>query len=129
MNPKELVPKNKFDIETAEKLFQYSFDEVETVIRSILEWLQDGNWPVSKPVGNYIKSLNPDLIGPYLMEIMNGPDYEWKYFLLSIFDEHDLENGYQPFITEINRLVDHPTETEIACEVHWMARRVMNLED
>lgn len=125
MNLEELVPKNKFDTESAEKLFQYSFDEIEPIIPQILEWMQDGNWPVSKPVGRYIKSLPQERIGPYIMGILDGTDYEWKYFLISIFEKADLEKGYLPLLAELKRLVNAPTDTEIACEVHWMAKHVL----
>ncbi len=125
MNLEDLVLKDKFDIETAEKLFNYSFEEIEPIVPSILEWLQDGNWPVSRPVGKFISSLSQDKLGPYLMEIMNGNDYEWKYFLISSLH---LENDkmYPPFLAELKRLAQHPTQVEIGCELQWMAEQFFN---
>jgi hypothetical protein len=46
-----LIPKHKFDIEKVELLEGLTFDEIEPIIRNLLEWLQDGNWSVSRPLG------------------------------------------------------------------------------
>ena len=53
MDIKALIPKDKSDIETAETLSNHSFKEVQPIIPDLLEWLQDGNWPVSKTVADF----------------------------------------------------------------------------
>lgn len=56
MDLNNLIPKHKFDIEKVELLEGLTFDEIEPIIRNLLEWLQDGNWPVSRPLGIFLKT-------------------------------------------------------------------------
>lgn len=122
MDLNKLIPEHKFDIEKVELLNSLTFDEIEPIIRHLLEWLQDGNWPVSRPLGKFLKTLPAEKLGPYLMDILNGNDYEWKYFLIAILG--DKVNGvqYQPFLTEINRIAKEPTEIEKRCELDYIAQ-------
>lgn len=57
MNIKSLIPKDKFDIETAKKLSNYSFEEIQPIVPYLLEWLQDWNWPVSKTIAGFFNSF------------------------------------------------------------------------
>lgn len=87
MDLNKLIPVDKFDTEKVELLKDLTFDEIEPIIQNLLEWLQDGNWPVSRPLGKYLKTLPAEKLGPYLMEILNGNDYEWKYLLIAILGD------------------------------------------
>ena len=51
MDLKKYIPSDKFDLEKVELLYQFTFDEIESIIRDLLKWLQDGNWPVSRSLG------------------------------------------------------------------------------
>lgn len=122
MDLNKLIPEDKFDIEKVELLKDLTFDEIEPIIQNLLEWLQDGNWPVSRSLGKFLKTLPAEKLGPYLMDILNGNDYEWKYFLIAILG--DKVNGvqYQPFLNEINRIAKEPTEIEKRCELDDIAQ-------
>ena len=116
-----LIPKDKFDIETVELLYGYSFDELEPIIPRLLEWLQDGNWPVSRPLGIFLKTMPSDKIAPYIMDILNGKDFEWKYFVIIILGSGDKSKIDQSFLDEIKRLAFEPTEIEIKCDLQEIA--------
>ena len=128
MKLNNLIPKDKFDTETAGQLPGYSFEAIQPILPQLLEWLQDGNWPVSRPVAAYLRTLPQDQLGPYLMNIMQGDDYEWKYFLISAFSSIDPKDLYLPYLQEIRRLAEHPTPTEINCELQYMARLILDLD-
>lgn len=121
INLLDLIPKDKFDEETVELLKDYTFEEIEPIMPQLLEWLQDGNWPVSRPLGRYLKSLPQDKLEPYIMDVLNGPDYQWKYFLICIL-------GGEPdkisilFLNELKRLAYKPTEIEKRCELDEVAQ-------
>ncbi len=126
MDLKDLIPKDKFDNETAVLLFNYTFEEVEPIIPQLLKWLQDGNWPVSRPVGAYLNSLESSKITPYLLEILNGSDQEWKYFVINILGSKDKNKMDPKFLNEIERIAYHPTEIEKNAEVDDIARMMLN---
>jgi hypothetical protein len=119
MDLNKLIPEHKFDTEKVELLNDLTFEEIEPIIRKLLEWLQDGNWPVSRPLGEYLKTLPAEKLGPYLLEILNGNDYEWSYFLIAILGN---KVQYQPFIDKIYRIANHPTEIEKRSELDEIAK-------
>ncbi|MBY0204439.1 DUF5071 domain-containing protein [Paenibacillus cucumis (ex Kampfer et al. 2016)] len=43
MNIRTMLPKDKFDVESVEKLAKRSNDELRDILPEIMEWLQDGN--------------------------------------------------------------------------------------
>ncbi len=109
MNIQDLIPKDKFDIETAQKLQNYSFEEVKPIIPNLLEWLQDLNWPVSKPVFEYMIPFTEN-ISLEILQILQGKDEVWKYWILQIFGN---ETKNELVVNEIRRIARNPTEEEI----------------
>ncbi|MDD2984565.1 MAG: DUF5071 domain-containing protein, partial [Crocinitomicaceae bacterium] len=61
-------------------------------------------------------------LGPHLMNILDGTDYEWKYFLIGFLGEKSSGVKYEPFIQEIKRIAENPTEIERACELDEVAQ-------
>jgi hypothetical protein len=122
MNLNKLIPENKFDIEKVELLKDLSFEEIEPIIPKLLEWLQDGNWPVSRPLGDYLRTLPAEKLGPYLIDVLKRNDYEWNYFLIAILGNKVNGVQYQPFLNEIYRIANNPTEIEKMCDVDFIAK-------
>ena len=115
-NMKQILPKDKFDIETAENLKKYSFDEIKEYIPELLVlWLQDFNWPVSKPVSDfllpYVNEIECEII-----KIFSTDDGMWKYWLLRLLSCFPEKLHYK-LVQEIMRIAEHPTNDEIDCEV------------
>jgi len=126
MNKKSLenlIPKNKFDIETAEKLKDYSVEEIKPIIPELLEWLQDMNWPVAKPVAEYFVSFVDD-ISDEIFEVFQSGDEIWKYWIISTFGAITKSEKIKK---EIERIAYHPTKNEQAEEVNEMALEIINL--
>lgn len=125
MTTNHFSPEDKFDTEAVERLKTLSLAEVEPLLPKLMEGLQDGNWPVFVPLSRFLSTLPVDVIGPHLMKVMYGTDYEWKYFLISAFGHNEKEKLYPEFHTELLRLATQPTPVEINCELQWMAQHVL----
>ncbi|AZK45164.1 DUF5071 domain-containing protein [Paenibacillus lentus] len=61
MNIKDLVPQHKSDYERVSLLKHQPLQKLKIILPELLEWLQDGNWPIAKD---------------------NSNDGCWKYFVL-----------------------------------------------
>jgi hypothetical protein len=123
MDVKTLIPKDKFDIETAEKLKNYSFEEVKTIVPNLLEWLQDGNWPVSKTVADFLTPFTEN-IAQEILHILKGNDEVWKYWILLIFGKNITNETVKD---EIRRISLNPTEKEISEGVNEVAAEITQL--
>jgi len=125
MNVKDLTPRNKFDIKTADKLKQYSYSEIKPIVPDLLEWIQDMNWPVAKTVADYLITIS-EYLTDEIIEILNGNDSMWKYWTIGVFGIHS-EKEMHPRVSEIvNRIANHPSISEKECEVDEQARQALN---
>ncbi len=123
MNIENLIPKDKFDIITAEKLKNYSFEEIKPIIPNLLEWLQDLNWPVSKLIADFLIPFSEN-IAFEILKILQGNDEMWKYWILLVFGKI-IKN--ELVIKEINRIAQNPTLEEIDAEVYELAKEIAQM--
>lgn len=117
----DLVPKSKFDTETAEKLNAFSIDEVRSIIPALLEWLQDGNWPAAYPVKLYLEKHVKHIQDEILM-IFKTDDSLWKYWIMLLLGEAIDD---ERLINEIKRIALTPTDCEKVDEVDQMANELI----
>lgn len=109
MNLQDLVPKHKHDIETAEKLKQYNYYEIKSIVPDLLKWLQDFNWPVSRPVADYLEPMT-DYISDEIIDILRADDGMWKYWVLHVFGAR-LNN--ERVLNELERIMHNAEHTEL----------------
>ena len=121
MSIKYLIPKDKFDFETVEKLKNYSFDEIEPIIPNLLEWLQDMNWPVSRPLANFLVPYSEE-ISSEILKILQGKDEMWKYWILLTFGKSIKNKSVHQ---EITRIAQNPTKDEIENDVFEIAQEIL----
>ncbi len=102
------------------------YPEVGPVIGQLLEWLQDGNWPVAHVLAPFLRDLGPV---PPLVEnlrtILDGEDDIWKYWVLwSVVDgwEATALIAIEP---QLGRLAEHPSENELAEGVDEIAGKLL----
>ena len=125
MKIENLIPKDKLDTETAEKLKQFSYEEVKLIIPNLLEWIQDMNWPVSRVVADYLITISENLTSE-IIDILNGKDEMWKYWTIGVFGIYS-EKPLQPEVKEIiNRIANNPSLEEIENEVNLQAINALN---
>lgn len=117
----DLIPKDKHDIQRAENLKNYSYSELKPILPELLEWLQDLNWPVAKPVSEYLESITEN-ISLEILDVLKTNDAVWKYWIVSIFGK--ITNN-QFVRNEIIRIATNPTKGEIIEEVDKIAKEII----
>ncbi|MBF7090311.1 DUF5071 domain-containing protein [Flavobacterium sp. ALJ2] len=121
INTKDLIPKDKHDIERAENLKNYSYSELKPIIPELLEWLQDLNWPVAKLVSEYLESITEN-ISLEILDVLKTNDAVWKYWTISIFGRVTNDELIR---NEIIRIAMNPTKGEIIEEVDKIANEII----
>jgi hypothetical protein len=124
MTIQQLIPKDKFDIETVDRLSDYSFDEVRQIAPDLLTWIQDMSWPVAKPISKYLQSISEHLTED-IIKILKGTDDTWKYWTLHVFGLWTTKPLDKKIIEEIKRIANSPTRRERDEEVDEIARRII----
>lgn len=124
MDIRELIPKDKFDIDTAKKLPNYSYDELKPIIPDLLTWIQDMNWPVSHPVADYLITISEHITDD-IISILNSKDTMWQYWTLCVFGQSNVNPLNLKIVEVVKRIATKPTATELADGVHEIANEVL----
>ena len=123
MDVRKLIPKHKFDQKVIEGLKALSFEQLEPIIPDLLEWLQDMNWPIARPIADILEPF-ADRITPEIIKILKTNDGMWKYWILGF-----IRNTKDPLLlVEIERIAKFPTIDEITDEVNLEAICILNGE-
>nr|WP_020615524.1 DUF5071 domain-containing protein [Paenibacillus daejeonensis] len=54
MNPSEIIPQHKSDFEKVEIIKMLDLKDIKPILPDLLEWLQDANWPIAKPIEDIV---------------------------------------------------------------------------
>jgi hypothetical protein len=113
MATNRIVPIEKDDQLALHNLRTASKEQVLAVADDLLEWLEDGNWPVSLPIGEVL-SKHVDDITPNLVRILRSYDSLWKYWCIHfLLMQLDVAQIPAPVIAELNRIVRQPTASDV----------------
>ena len=105
MKLQQLIPKEKGDMEAVEILNAFTYAQVKPIIPQLLIWLQDMNWPVARPVAEYLRQFTEE-ISPELLNILQGDDEMWKYWIIDVFGSTTTNTAV---IKEMERIAYNPT--------------------
>jgi hypothetical protein len=122
MDIKGLIPKHKDDQKVIAGLKKLSFDELKPIIPELLEWMQDMNWPIGRPIADILKPFADRMI-PELIAILRTNDSMWELWIL-INLARDTTNT--ALLNEIKRIAKFPTRIEIEDEVNLEAIAILN---
>lgn len=120
----ELIPKDKFDIETAHKLKGHSYEQVKPIVPELLKWIQDMNWPVAGPVSEFLEKISKH-ISTDIIEVLRGNDSTWKYWCLVVFGKTDKLDPV--LLEEIKRIKNSASKIDIEEGVVEEAEKIINL--
>ena len=117
-------PQHKTDIEAARALLDAPLDMLAEHYAELLEWLQDMNWPVARPVAAALAQAD-DRIVPQVRAILRGTDSIWKAWVISELLENTRCSVVQALEVELRDLANRPTPEERTEEVDLAAREVL----
>ena len=100
----DLVPKNKFDSSNIERLKHLTDNEIEPILPSLLEWIQDCNWPVAGDILPVL-ALHQSALVPLIHRVLSPHEKDdiWKYWIMDAYEalENKIMEKYhlkEPFI-------------------------------
>jgi hypothetical protein len=124
-SPRDLIPKTKFDLDTARAAVSAGFPRVGPILPELLEWLQDYNWPVAQILAPFLASIGDPLV-PHLRRIVEGDDGVWKYWIITCIMAES-EAVAVTFRSYLERLAKSPTATEAREELDQVAQEVLEV--
>jgi len=110
-DPLAFFPLHKSDIANTRALLALGYPALGPHLKQLLEWLQDGNWPISRPIGEFLLTV-PEAIAPLIQEVLAGEDHQWKYWCIVRLIGEMNPKVAEPFRFELLRLAECPTLAE-----------------
>ncbi|MBW3625574.1 MAG: DUF5071 domain-containing protein [Armatimonadetes bacterium] len=79
---RELLPRDKYDIERANALVSYGYPAIRPVLPELMDWMQDMNWPVTyQVISPFLRSIGTPFI-PEIRRVLAEENYDIKRSLL-----------------------------------------------
>ena len=119
-----MLPADKHDCEAIARLKAAGRAAVVPLVPRLLEWIQDMNWPVARPVVELLSDYPDELVTP-VRAVLRGDDDVWKYWVVSELLVDGPEELRDALSEDVMRIVNAPTPGEVAEEVHLAARDVV----
>lgn len=118
-DPHTLVPKHKLDLESARALVALGYPAVAPVASSLLQWVQDINWPVAHILAPFLASIGEEL-APQVKIVLESGDEVWKYNLIQavVAASPALSRALRE---DLARMACSPTPAELREEVDVVA--------
>jgi hypothetical protein len=120
-DPLEFFPLHKSDVASARALLALGYPALGPHLKELLEWLQDGNWPISRPIGEFLLTV-AEAIAPLIQEVLAGEDHQWKYWCIVRLIGEMKPKVAEPFRFELLRLAECPTLAEAQNELDQVAK-------
>jgi hypothetical protein len=121
---RSILPLNKSDEVTADKVIQTGYPIVAPILPHIMMWLQDGNWPISKSLALFLASIGDPII-PEIRKVFATDDYSWQWFVIVILVSELPPPVANQLRTDLERLANNPTSAERQNEIDEVARDVL----
>ena len=118
----ELIPKDKFDSSNIERLKKLTDNEIEPILPSLLEWIQDCNWPVARDILPVL-ALHQSVLVPLIHRVLspNEKDDIWKYWIITCLAPLFSDKSINCILPDIERIAQSPTQGEVREEVNKAA--------
>lgn len=147
MNIQSWIPQDKSDNSHIAQISKLTAEEIAPIMVSLLEWVQDYNWPISRDVIPIIiqfqdvalphiskilqhepqifATLYPEQIDGKVVPMHYGHVDIWKYWLISCVIPYFSHSNQKKLLPLIQRIALHPTASEIAEETAEMAQNFL----
>lgn len=121
---KDLLPRHKTDDDRVEMIKKMDRDKILPLLPSLLEWIQDMNWPVAPSILKLLLTF-PEEIVPHVQDVLYSDDDNWKWFILHfLVIELPVDSRVQ-FKEYLTRVSQTPTQNELAAELDEIAKEIL----
>ena len=74
---RSLLPRDKFDVEAVRAIADAGYPAIAPILDELVDWTADGNWPVARPLADYLATLGEPLVAP-VSRVLRGTDGSHK---------------------------------------------------
>lgn len=124
IDPQGLLPRDEHDLDSIALVVEAGYPAIAPILDELLDWTADSNWPVARPLADFLATLGTPLIEP-VSRILRGTDGTQKEHCLRLIVQRlpiDVLSGLED---DLRRLADHPSDDDRREEVDIAAREIL----
>ncbi|MFS0876343.1 DUF5071 domain-containing protein [Solibacillus isronensis] len=123
-NFEDFLPRHKHDHDRVKMIKKMDRDKILPLLPSLLEWIQDMNWPVAPSVLELLLTF-PEEIVPHVQDVLSSDDENWKWFILHFLVVELPVDSRVQFREYLTRVAETPTRNELAEELDEIAKEIL----
>ncbi|MER9420728.1 DUF5071 domain-containing protein [Mesorhizobium sp. M0306] len=111
IDAQRLLPRSKHDIDSIPFIIKAGYPAIAPILDELWDWTTDSNWPVARPLADFLVTLGTPLIDP-ISRILKGTDGAQKYHCITLVIRRlpiDVLGGLEE---DLRQLADHPNEDD-----------------
>lgn len=124
MDINKCIPKDKFDTAAIELARQVGLPALNSILSSLLEWVQDANWPVAAETAALLSNAGLEIL-PHIKAILRSEDGIWKYWTIDLVVRNSSSHVLLELRDDLVRLAECPTENDQMEDVVAVAQSVL----
>lgn len=108
MDPRQLIPTDKFDVDAVRAIAKAGHPAIAPILDDLLNWTADSNWPVARPLADFLATLGDPLLAP-LSRVLRGTDGSHKEHCIRLVVNQLPIKSLAKLEPELRLLAEHPS--------------------
>ena len=121
---RRLIPRDKFDVAAVRAIADAGYPTIAPILDELVDWTADGNWPVARPLADYLTTLGNPLVAP-VSRILRGTDGSHKQNIIRLIVRDLPLDTLGKLEDDLRRLAEQPTEDDRREDADVAAREAL----
>jgi len=118
---RSLLPRDKFDVDAVRGIAEAGYPAITPILDELLDWTADGNWPIARPLADYLVTLGEPLVDP-VSRVLRGTDGSRKDNCIRLIVRSLPLETLGKLEVDLRRLADEPSDDDRREEADIAAR-------
>lgn len=122
---RRLLPRDKFDVDAVRAIAAAGYPAIAPILDELVDWTADGNWPVARPLANYLVTLGQPLAAP-VSRVLRGTDGSHKENCIRLIVSGLPAETLAELEDDLRQLAERPSEDDRREEADIAAREALS---
>lgn len=122
---RRLLPRDKFDVDAVRAIAAAGYPAIAPILDELVDWTADGNWPVARPLADYLVTLGEPLAAP-VSRVLRGTDGSHKENCIRLIVSGLPAEILAELEDDLRQLAERPSEDDRREEADIAAREALS---
>ena len=122
---RRLLPRDKFDVDAVRAIAAAGYPAILPILDELVDWTADGNWPVARPLADYLVTVGEPLAAP-VSRVLRGTDGSHKDNCIRLVVRRLPAETLAELEDDLRQLAERHSEDDRREEADIAAREVLS---